>query len=243
MRILFIGYDKRYVYLIEKLKSKYIIDTIGYNDLDRYRIGDIDVNLYDIIVLPMSGIKEGYAANVKIDNDFFDNYKGVIYTGITKGIKGNVESFLNDKEIVYENTMITVDGILDKIKNIVIICILGYGNIGSILYEKLKDKYKVIVGVKEDNEILNKDFFVTSDSGLLNYYLSSSDLIINTVPKNIISCDILNNIGGYFLDIASFPYAIEQSKANSYNFKYDLYSSIPSKYAPKRAGLILLKKF
>ena len=243
MKILFLGYDARYVYLINDLKSIHEIESIGYdNDLS---INDININDYSIIVLPMSGIKNNYASNVFIPGNLLDNYKGLIYTGNTKGIKGNVESFLSDKEIFRNNTIITVDGIMDRISSIdkVIICILGYGNIGSMLYDRLKDDYKVIVGVKEDEVGVVKDSFSTSNKKDLEYYLKSSDLIINTVPSHIIDEDILNNINGYFLDIASFPYGVDEKKINNYKFKYDLYSSIPSKYAPIKAGKILLKKF
>ena len=175
----------------------------------------------------------------------FDNYNGIIYTGIKKGLRGNVESFLDDKEICFENTMITVDGIMDRIKDIdkVIICILGYGNIGSKLYDRLVSDYKVIVGVKDKEVGCVNNSFSTSNKKDLEYYLTSSDLIINTVPINIIDEDILNKITGYFLDIASYPYGINEKDRDKYNFKYDLYSSIPSKYAPLKAGKVLLKKF
>lgn len=245
MKILFLGYDARYEVLISILSNKYEIDSIGYNN-SNMSVSDIkNINDYSIIVLPMSGIKNNYASDVLVPNNLLDNYTGLIYTGNTKGLKGNVESFLSDKEIVRNNTIITVDGIMDRISSIdkVIICILGYGNIGSMLYDRLKDNYKVIVGVKEDEVGVVKDSFSTSNKKDLEYYLKSSDLIINTVPSHIIDEDILECINCYFLDIASFPYGVDETKKTNYKFKYDLYSSIPSKYAPIRAGKILLKKF
>ena len=245
MKILFLGYDARYEVLINLLSNKYEIDSIGYNNSNK-SVSDIkNINDYSIIVLPMSGIKNNYASNVLIPNNLLDNYTGLIYTGNTKGLKGNVESFLSDKEIVHNNTIITVDGIMDRISSIdkVIICILGYGNIGSMLYDRLKDNYKVKVGVKEDEVGVVKDSFSTSNKKDLEYYLKSSDLIINTVPSHIIDEDILECINCYFLDIASFPYGVDETKITNYKFKYDLYSSIPSKYAPIKAGKILLKKF
>ena len=245
MKILFLGYDARYEVLINLLSNKYEIDSIGYNNSNK-SVSDIkNINDYSIIVLPMSGIKNNYASNVLIPDNLLDNYTGLIYTGNTKGLKGNVESFLSDKEIAHNNTIITVDGIMNRISSIdkVIICILGYGNIGSMLYDRLKDNYKVIVGVKEDEVGVVKDSFSTSNKKDLEYVLKSSDLIINTVPSHIIDEDILNSITGYFLDIASFPYGVDETKITNYKFKYDLYSSIPSKYAPIKAGKILLKKF
>lgn len=246
MKILFLGKDDRYEILIETLKLKYQIYTIGYD----YKVGVErgsfkDINLYDIIVLPMSGIKNDRAGNVILPGNILDTYKGVIYTGRRDGLKGNVESFLDDEEIVKENTNITVDGIMHKIRNVNkdSICILGYGNIGKKLYDKLKDNYLVIVGVPKEQEGIINDSFVTSNKGDLTKALVNSKLIINTVPDRIIDEDILKKISGSFLDIASYPYAIDQAKIYDYPFEYQLYSSIPSKFAPDRAGKILLKKF
>lgn len=246
MKILFLGKEDRYKILIDTLRHKNDIYTVGYDDIVGVKRGSLkDINMYDIIVLPMSGIKNNRANNVVLMGDGLNNYKGLIYTGRKEGIKGNVESFLDDIEIKEENTNITVDGIMHKIRNINkdSICILGYGNIGKKLYNKLKDKYLVIVGVTEEEKGIINDSFVTSDKNALRRVLVSSKLIINTVPDNFISDDILNKITGSFLDIASSPYAIDQSKIYNYPFEYQLYSSIPSKYDPDRAGKILLKKF
>lgn len=246
MKILFLGKDDRYEILIETLKLKYQIYTIGYDHKIGVERGSFkDLNLYDIIVLPMGGIKNDRAGNVILPGNVLDTYNGVIYTGRRDGLKGNVESFLDDEEIVKENTNITVDGIMHKIRNVNkdSICILGYGNIGKKLYDKLKDNYLVIVGVPLEQKGIIKDSFVTSNKCDLKKALVNSKLIINTVPDRIIDEDILKKINGSFLDIASYPYAIDQAKIYDYPFEYQLYSSIPSKFAPDRAGKILLKKF
>lgn len=246
MKILFLGKEDRYEILIDTLKLNNQIYTIGYDNKVGVLKGSLkELNYYDIIVLPMSGIKNNRAGNVILQEGILDTYKGLIYTGRRDGLKGNVESFLDDDEIVRENTNITVDGIMHKIRNINkdSICILGYGNIGKKLYDRLKDNYLVIVGVPKQQEGIIKDSFVTSNKCDLKRALVNSKLIINTVPNHIIDEDILQKISGSFLDIASYPYAIDQAKIDSYPFDYQLYSSIPSKFAPDRAGKILLKKF
>lgn len=246
MKILFLGKDDRYKIVIDTLKVKNDIFTIGYDDIKGVKKGKYsNINDYDIIVLPMSGIKKGRASNVVLQPNILDEYKGIIYTGVTEGLKGNVESFLDDKEIRDENTLITVDGIMHKIRNMCkdSICILGYGNIGSKLYERLNDKYKVVVGVEDKDKGILENSFLTSNKEELKKVLINSNLIINTVPKRIIDEDILKQVQGSFLDIASSPYAVDQVKVFDYPFEYQLYSSIPAKYAPDRAGKVLLKKF
>ena len=70
------------------------------------------------------------------------------------------------------------------------------------------------------------------------------DIVINTIPYNIIpeeaiSCEYVP----YILDIASSPYGINKEILEKYEDKieYNIYSGIPSKFAPKEASDILLK--
>ena len=244
MRILFLGYDARYEIVINTLKNKYDVYTVGYEVYEGVKKGKIDnLNIYDIVVLPIRGVKSLKEYNV--DNNILKDYKGVIYTGIKDGIENNVVSFLDDDEICLENTLISVEGIIDKIKNIKkdVICILGYGKIGSRLYNILKDKYKVYIGVKNKDDLNLENSYLTSDQEKMKDVFLKCDLIINTVPDHIISEDILKSYKGKFLDIASYPYAIDQESINNYPFTYQQYLSIPSKYDKNRAGKILLKKF
>ena len=117
MKILFLGNDKRYDILLDILKEKYDVYAIDYEYRNDIKKGDISsLNVYDIIVLPMSGIKDNKVGNIRIDKSIFDSYRGIIYTGIKKNLRGNIISFLDDEDIVLENTLITVDGIIDRIK-------------------------------------------------------------------------------------------------------------------------------
>ena len=66
MDVLFLGKDNRYKIVIEHLSEKYNVECIGYDD-SKYKPGDLEnINKYDMIVLPMSGIKKGMAGNVLI---------------------------------------------------------------------------------------------------------------------------------------------------------------------------------
>lgn len=246
MRILFLGYERRYEVLINTLKDKNDVYTMGYSEIENVRKGSLEnINFYDIIVLPMRGANNLVVDNEYIDGNVFEKFKGKVYTGVKKNIKGNVESFLDDEEIVLENTLISVEGIIDKISNLKkdTICILGYGNIGSKLYERLKKDSLVFIGVKNSKDLYLDNSFLTSDKNSLEDVFNKCDLIINTVPNHIIDDDVLKKYSKVFLDISSYPYAIDQNKLNNYPFYYQQYLSIPSKYAPDRAGKILLKKF
>ncbi len=69
------------------------------------------------------------------------------------------------------------------------------------------------------------------------------DIIINTIPSNIIPEEALNSVNKpYILDIASYPYGINENIIRKYKDKtnYKLFLSIPSIFAPERAAEILL---
>ena len=249
MNVLFFGKDDRYDVLIDHLSKNNNVECIGYRNR---KVGNIsNLSKYDMIILPMYGIKNNKIDNIEITDNMINSIKDdcIIYTGIIpEQLKDKrVISFMEDEQIKKENDLITVDGIMEHIKklNKSSICILGYGHIGKLLYERLKKDYFTIVGVRNHSSFENNSgiYFLTSNQKHLKINLENSSLIINTVPDNIITEDLCPNIKGYILDIASYPYGIDLNLVSKYHLNYYLYSSIPSKYDPKRAGKVLLKKF
>lgn len=61
MKFLFLGGDKRYRYLIKDLSNEHEVSCVGFNGLSNVNIlniDDVDLNLFDIIILPISGIND-----------------------------------------------------------------------------------------------------------------------------------------------------------------------------------------
>lgn len=261
MKILVLGGDKRYISLMNTLEVD--IDCIGYENINlnqnihKLSLQDINPSIYDIMILPMLGITQDLQINTlngpfSIDKDFFKCCKKdcVFYTGIIndtmKDLFGgkNLVRFLADKKVNQANDVLTIEGVLDDIKDKEIekVTILGFGNLGSKLASILS-KYHIKIGTndKELADVFSNKFFLTTNKEQMKTYFKESDLVINTVPKNIISEDLLQQSNAYILDIASFPYGVPKDTAEKYK-NYKLYSSIPSKYAPEKAGKILAKK-
>ena len=170
MNILVLGKDERYRVLIDHLSEKYSVECIGFND---YKQGSYDcINKYDMIILPMNGLN-----SLKIDQGILNKIKNdcIIYTGIKpKELEEKqIISFMDDPEINKKNNELTVEGIIDHIKDKKKnkICILGYGCIGKMLYEQLSNKYDIVLGV---NKVPNngEKFFFTSNLKSLSYNLS-----------------------------------------------------------------------
>jgi len=256
MKVLFLGGDKRYLEIINNLNCD--IDLIGYSketfdkNVTKYNVENINFSVYNIIFLPMSGINEFkiksldgdiYISKEKIDE--IDS-KTIVYTGLISDVikNKNVISFLDDLDFLEKNNSITVDGIIDKIKdlNYSNVCLLGYGNIGKLLAPKLD--YTLKIGILNNTDYLNENFFYTNDTKKFKEILKNTDLIINTVPNNIIGEELVKEINQncFIIDIASYPHGIDEKLIKKYNLNYYLYLGIPGKFKPEKSGKILLKK-
>lgn len=255
MKILILGGDERYYTLINGLSLKHDVDTVGFDN--SIELNKIDISKYNLVILPISGINDNYEVKtingiLKVDGSFFKGASSnlVVYTGIInktlKDMIGELKliSFLSDQKVNKENNDITVDGIINELSknNYKKICILGYGNIGRGLDEKLCG-YDLIFGVKEYKDfcILKDRCFYTCNPNIMKEVFSRCDCIINTVPENIITIDCLENCTAKIIDVASHPYGACQSVREMYG-NYKIYSGIPAKYSPSRSGKILLNK-
>ena len=66
------------------------------------------------------------------------------------------------------------------------------------------------------------------------------DIIFNTIPHNVIQEDFISKINNsIIIDLASYPYGMDNDLVNKYNVSYYREPSIPSRYAPQSAGEIL----
>lgn len=264
MKVLFLGGDKRYLTIVSELSKTNEIDLVGYNSVNT--IGNkvsenlIDFSKYNIIILPMSGINKNMIVksldgDIKISKEKLKNISEncMIFTGlITKPIQEinsiNIISFLKDKKIKDFNNEITVEGIIEDIKERKKqkICLLGYGNIGQKIYYILKkENIDIVVGEIEKSKMKSvQKWFDTNDTIEFIRQVKSSDIIINTVPENILKETIAKNIleSTYILDVASYPHGVDKKLVDKYNLNYKLYLGIPGKYKPEKSGNILIRK-
>lgn len=261
MRVLVFGGDKRYEEVVNYLKkANYDVDV----SLD---IEKINPSIYDGIILPVLGIDDGYKVGSEfLGKDFFVDTKEQvkIFSGIkTKALNSMLTManreclyLMQESDVVRQNIVPTVEGILaDIIDNTDVtihdsnIMVIGYGNVGKYLVNVLDNlKANVHIGINQEddyNHLMSdgKKVFFTNDS-LMNAYLRISDIIINTAPSLVLRKEHIPyiNDNAYILDIASKPYGIDQDAFNKNNVDFKIYSSIPSKVAPKTAGMILARK-
>ena len=164
---------------------------------------------------------------------------------------------MKDKEVIKDNVIPTVEGILaDIITNTDItiknanILVIGYGNIGKYLVETLNHlKANTIVSIKEDYDkylLDQKNIYniFSNDIQKMNKVLEKTDIIINTVPSLVLDKNYIDNINinAYVLDVSSRPHGIDKEALIKKDINFKIYLGIPSKIAPKTSGLILSKK-
>ncbi len=178
IKILFLGGDKRQLSIIEELKNKYQIETVGYdnitiNNTNNKKLSEIKLEDYQVIIFPVSGVLDNglietnfSKETIMLTEDLLLNTKKdvLIFSGVkSKALKkmlalANKEAIImmNDQEVTKENSVPTIEGIIsdliihtDYTINQAKVLVLGYGNVGQPLVEILIALgAKVTVGTK-----------------------------------------------------------------------------------------------
>lgn len=280
MEVLVLGGDMRYLEVIENLSSKYSVSLVGYkntfiNDLVKnIDISNVDIRRYDVIIFPINGVMDKNLINcrfnnnpIKIPRDFLVGSKEsvLIFSGISTPCLDNLLDIasrdciymMEDKSVIMENAIPTVEGILadiinntEKSLNDSHVLVFGYGNIGSLLVKYL-DLFGASICVsiikESDKKLLDSlnisNFYSYSRENLISE-INQADIIINTVPKTVIGDNLIRFINPdcYVLDVSSHPHGVDQEVLAEYFIKSKLYLGIPGKVAPKTSGKILSKK-
>ncbi len=250
-------------------KNTYINDKVK-----NVLIDNVDVSIYDVIIFPINGVMDKNLINcrfnnnpVKLPSDFLVGTKNnvLIFSGISTPNLDNMLSVSNrkctylmkDLSVIRENAIPTVEGIIadiiinteKTIKNSNVL-VFGYGNIGNVLVKYLRLLgANVSVAVIENNDKLDLDSigvdcFYSYDQSDLISHISSTDIIINTVPSTVIDDDNIKyiNRNAYVLDISSHPHGINSEVLDELFIKNKIYLGIPGKVAPITSGQILTKK-
>lgn len=144
MNILFLGGDKRYEYIMQNLAKKHTIHQIGFDniiDIFSEDLDSIDISSFDIVLFPISGLSDNLEIKspkglIKVPDIFFRNINEntIFITGVkTKKLLElipltQIISFFDFEEVEIVNNSLTVEGVIEDIKdkNTDKVCILGY---------------------------------------------------------------------------------------------------------------------
>lgn len=170
-----------------------------------------------------------------------------------KNKKVNYFDFLKDDNVVWSNAELTAEGLISRIientpfsiqeSNILII---GFGRCGINSALKLKALNGNITIYDHTNVHLSQAYaygFKTTDFAGLNSHLNKFDIIINTVPGNVLTDYSMSLLKKecFLFEIASKPYGINQELSKKYKLNLITCPSLPGLTAPKSAGELIAK--
>ena len=272
-KILIVGGDRRNLELANILSKEDKITILGFENCEIEKNIIIENNLEeaikqnDIIITAIPVSKDGvffYApfSKEKIDIDCFTNLcrNKLIITGnilmskqellekenqVIDIIKMEEYAILNAEptaegaiQIAMENTYEVLQG-----RNVLII---GYGKIGKILSNKLKQLDCNVYSTARKET----DFATMDANGLipvryenLNEKIRDMDIIFNTVPNIILKEDELNNIkkDAIVIELASKPGGVDLEKNKTIGVKVINAQGLPGKVAPITSAKIIEK--
>ena len=130
------------------------------------------------------------------------------------------------------------------------IAILGFGRIAKILAYLLHSQgAKISIYARKESDIawckligLNPvkiDF--SGDKSNIKLYENDYDIIYNTIPAKIMDENFSMNLtqDTIIVDLASYPFGIDDLLVKKYKLKYYRELGIPGRYAPRNAGEII----
>lgn len=212
---------KGYIEVIDK-RTKYLKDILSKDFL----ITSIDNCDFAVITngKEIKELKNKLVFSIK-DYSFYNNNIAL----------NDMDSFKQaNNQLTVENMLVEIIGyddisLLDKD-----VLILGYGHLGKLLCLKLKQLVKSITvanrNYKEYNEIVKKGFSHEDINNLsMNY-----DLIINTIPANVLDKYDLNKYSLTVFDLASKPYGYSKKSKN-----YVCLKRLPNWYTSYSAALVM----
>lgn len=126
MKILFLGGDKRYRFMIETLKNTHEIHEIGFNFSDdkiyNESLESLNLSNFDIVLFPISGVSDNLEikteqGKIKLPTSVFENIllNTIFFTGLkTKKLlelipNKQLISFLDYDEVESVNNTLTID--------------------------------------------------------------------------------------------------------------------------------------
>lgn len=244
---LILGNDKRMTACCNR------INDLSYEACMMDNIDSVHTDRFKYIVLPLPSVVNGNIFGTKIRLDSFiymlHSENVVIYGNIQgqpfadKGI-----SYYYNDDFMFKNSYLTAQGVLRIIlQNIeqeltsLNVAVIGYGRCGRaicMLLQKLGLNVTLISKNPESQIVASCLGFKSADASVLLRESEGYDIIINTVPVNIISCLFLESLSEdtIYVEVASKPYGFDIETMINYDFKYILADNLPGRFTPEAAG-------
>lgn len=205
------------------------------------------------IILPLPSISNGIISstgiNIEYLNSCLNERQRVFYGNIENNPFGSRGfSYYYNEAFLIKNSRLTAQGVArlvlentEKDFFELKIAVVGYGRCGKSISKMLRKMGADVTAYSRSNISKTKalnDGIRHSYINQFNTAISKYDIIVNTVPFNIISSTGLETLTkeNLYVETASKPYGFSIADADIYNFRYILASGLPGKYTPVSAG-------
>ncbi|TFJ94708.1 dipicolinic acid synthetase subunit A [Lentibacillus salicampi] len=240
----------------------------GFTGLNQTDFADLEQRKMDAIILPITGTdSEGYVETVfsdqtiQLTSEWFDglNDTAVVFTGISNQYldavseASNVELILllSRDDVAIYNSIPTAEGMImmaiehtDYTIHSSRVMVVGFGRVGNTVANKfaaLGAKVSVCAKSIMDLARITELGHTAIPFDQLHNYTSECDLLINTVPAQVVTKDAIQHLPphGIIFDLASNPGGTDFDYAKQRGIKAILAKSLPGIVAPKTSGKIL----
>lgn len=243
---LILGSDKKMAACCDRLREQgFRVDVFDKENI-------VNIKSYNYIILPLPTIANSKINGTSISltellGELNDNHK-VFCGNLNADLYRNFYSYYSDESFLIKNSRLTAQGVLKLIienteedYNNMKVLVVGYGRCGKAVCKLLKNCGMKVTSVsrrRETKALAENDGIFVEDLTNLNRIISDFDIIINTVPANIINRVSVGKLDqkNIYIEIASKPYGFDISEYDVFNFKYILGESLPGKFAPVAAG-------
>lgn len=271
LRYAIVGGDLRSIELSKLLLcDQEAVSTIGFTKdvtLDGVSCGRLgDIAKSDVIILPMvvsyddDNVNAPFSADAIKIKDVLDliHHQVVLGGRVSKNVLESMKqrgikyvNMLEREELAVLNAIPTAEGAIQVAMEELPITlhksncmVLGFGRIGKVLCKMLFGLGANVCAMARKEKDLAW-IFASGYSGIhpheLKRKLEHMDVIINTVPSNILNRELLGGLKKdvVIIDVSSKPYGVNADMAKSMGVDVKFLPGIPGKVAPKTCAKYL----
>ncbi|MFC4557173.1 dipicolinic acid synthetase subunit A [Virgibacillus kekensis] len=240
----------------------------GFTGLKQVDFNELEQDKLDAVILPITGTDNvGFVDTVFSDQEiqlteqWFEslNKHAIVFTGITNDYLTNVTSeqnitlvpLFNRDDVAIYNSIPTAEGTImmaiehtDYTIHSSRVIVVGFGRVGNTVANKfsaLGAKVSVCARSIMDLARITEMGLTAIPLDELHKHTSSCDLVINTIPAQVVTKESIQHLPSHALiiDLASKPGGTDFEYAEQRGIKAILARSLPGIVAPKTAGKIL----
>lgn len=204
------------------------------------------------IILPLPTLSNGFISGTEMTVDKLNEKllknQLVFYGNLGNNPFGDSGRCYYNESFLFKNSRLTAQGVLriilentDEDLCVLNAAVLGYGRCGRAICRTLSaNDMSLTVVTRKPTETV---FYENKNSKVININAFSEkiadyDIIINTIPYNILDKDTMKKLSkrNLYIEIASKPYGFNINEIDKCIFRYILAESLPGRFTPTSAG-------